>query len=336
MRAITVTDNVEGPDALRLADVPDPHPKPGHALVRVSHSGVNFIDIYMRRERATPILGMEASGAVLELGADTVAPEGIAPGARVGWLMHPGTYAQLASVPVDRLVPLPADVDNQSAAAILLQGITAQYLVSDSHAVEARQDILVHAAGGGVGTLLCQLARARGARVIGVTSSDEKEGIARQAGADDIVRSDRQDIVTATRELTAGHGAHAVYDGINRATFDASLDATRRHGTVVLYGEASGEVDPVVIRRLQSHGSLHLTYPNIEHFIESREQLLHRANEIFEARRTGVLRQYHTTLPLKSAAHAHQTLEDRSNVGKITLAIDDARSAPLAGRHRDS
>lgn len=308
-----------GPDApLVLEEVADPVPAPGEALVRVAAAGVNFLDVYMRRAGVTPVLGMEGAGTVDRLGTNAGHGE-FAPGDRVAWVMQPGAYAELVCVPVSALVPVPAGIDLETAAAAMLQGLTAQYLSTECHPVREGETVLVHAAAGGVGRLLTQLAVAAGARVLGTVSSAAKAEVALAAGAVDAIRYDETDFVVATLELTDGRGADAVFDAINRATLEASLRAVRRRGTLVLYGEASGQADPLALKRLQQAGSVRFTYPSLADFVEEREELLARSKALFAAIAGGVLRLEVDLRPLAEAALAHADLAGRRTTGKLLL-----------------
>ena len=327
MRAIHATAP-GGPEVLVPLDLPDPEPGPGQVLVEVAAAGVNFIDTY-RRSGVYPVdfphvPGVEGSGRVVALGPDA-APSAPAVGDRVAWHQAPGSYAQLVAVDADVALPVPDAVDDRSAAALPLQGMTAHYLVTSTVAVAPGTDVLVHAAAGGTGLLLTQLATPRGARVIGTVSTPEKEALARAAGATDVIRyTELPDLTTdlpaAVRELTGGAGVHAVYDGVGRDTFDASLACLRVRGTLVLFGGASGQVPPVDLQRLNTGGSLFVTRPTLVHHATDPAERAWRAREVFEAVTTGALRvAVGATHPLDDAARAHADLEARRTTGKLLL-----------------
>ena len=321
MRAIQVTET-GGPDVLRLAQLPDPEPGTGQLLVKVAAAGVNYIDTY-HRSGAYPmplpfVPGSEGAGTVIAVGADA---GDIAVGDQVAWAAAPGSYAELAVVPAEQAVPVPAEVDTDIAGGCLLQGMTAHYLAVSVHAVAPGETVLVHAAAGGMGLLLTQLATARGARVIGTVSTVAKEQLARQAGAAEIIRyTEVDDVAAEVRRLTGGDGVAAVYDGVGASTFDASLASLRPRGMLALYGAASGPVPPVDPQRLNSAGSVFLTRPKLADYVASREELLWRAGEVFEAIQAGSLRiTIGGRYPLADAAQAHQDLQGRRTTGKLLL-----------------
>lgn len=322
MRAIQVTET-GGPDVLRLTELSDPEPGAGQLLVKVAAAGVNYIDTYHRSGAyPTPlpfIPGSEGSGTVVAVGPDT--PGNVAAGDQVAWALSSGSYAELAVVPAEQAVPVPAGVDLEIAGGCLLQGMTAHYLAVSVHAVQSGETVLVHAAAGGMGLLLTQLATARGGRVIGTVSTAAKEQLARQAGAAEIIRyTEVDDIAGELRRLTGGEGVAAVYDGVGASTFDASLASLRPRGMFALYGAASGPVPPVDPQRLNSAGSVFLTRPKLGDYVATREELLWRAGEVFSGIRDGSLRiiiggRY----PLADAAQAHWDLESRRTTGKLLL-----------------
>ena len=315
-----------GPDVLRLVEVPDPEPGPGDVLVRVSAAGVNFIDTYRRSGLYTVpfphVVGSEGSGVVVDVGADVA---DVAVGDRVAWSSAPGSYAELVVVAARDTLPVPDDVDDATAAALPLQGMTAHYLVASTFPVTPGQDVLVHAGAGGVGLLLTQLAVARGARVLTTVGTPEKEELSRAAGASDVIRyTELADLTTdlpaRVRELTGGAGVHTVFDGVGRSTFEASLASLRPRGGLALFGGASGPVPPVDPQRLNSGGSLYLTRPTLAHYTATREELLWRAGELFTAVAAGGLDvRVGAAYPLAEAADAHRALEGRATTGKVLL-----------------
>jgi NADPH2:quinone reductase len=310
-----------GPEALRYEDVPAPVAGQGEALIRIDAAGVNFIDIY-QRSGLYPVplpytLGQEAAGAVSALGPGAA---GVAVGDLVGYTGVPGAYAEFAVVPADRLVPLPAGVTTRQAAAVLLQGITAQYLATSTYPLAAGQTCLVHAAAGGVGLLLCQIARRLGARVIGTVSTEAKAALARAAGADEVILYSRQDFEVEVKRLTGGMGVQVVYDSVGKTTFDKSLNCLARRGMLVLYGQSSGPVPPFDPQVLNRKGSLYLTRPTLAHYVATRDELLARAGQVLGWVADGSLsvrigREY----PLVEAAEAQRALAGRETTGKVVL-----------------
>jgi NADPH:quinone reductase len=318
MKAIQI-GQTGGPEVLRLADLPDPSPGPGQVLVRLSAIGVNFVDTYHRGglyPRAVPFVpGGEGAGEVVAVG-DGVS--GVLAGDRVASTDLAGAYAELAVVAADRLVPLPAGVPDEVAAAVLLQGMTAHYLLHDSYPVRPGDPVLVHAAAGGMGLLLSQWGKALGARVIGTASTPEKVELARSAGANPVLGYDG--FAAAVRDLTDGDGVAAVYDGVGRATFDESLASLRRHGVLVLYGQSSGPVPPFDLARLNSGGSLYVTRPTLGHFVSTPAELLSRAGDVLGRVAAGTLSvRIGGRYPLAEAARAHEDLESRRTTGKLLL-----------------
>jgi NADPH:quinone reductase len=320
MNAIVV-ERTGGPEVLQLRETDLPEPGRGEVRVRVEASGVNFIDVYHRTGLYplplpfTP--GSEAAGVVDAVGEDVA---DLAVGERVAYAMKPGSYAEFALVPAERLVRVPDGIDARQAAAAMLQGMTAHYLVTGSYPVQEGDTVLVHAAAGGTGLLLVQLARQRGARVIGTVSTGEKERLAREAGADEVIRYTEDDFEQETRRLTGGRGVQAVFDSVGQSTFLGSLRSLAPRGTLVLFGQSSGPVqsfDPALLAR---HGSLFLTRPSLGHYIATREDLLWRAGEVMEAVRSGALRvRIDRVFPLREAADAHRALEGRRTTGKLLL-----------------
>ncbi|MDA0564272.1 quinone oxidoreductase [Streptomonospora sp. S1-112] len=320
MRAVVVQEQ-GGPEVLRLTEAPDPEPGPGEVLVGIQARGVNFIDVYQRSgaySMPTPFVpGVEAAGTVAALGEGVT---GLRVGARVAWALVPGAYAERAVVPADRLVPVPDRVSAEQAAAVLLQGLTAHYLTHSTYPVQPGDTVLVHAAAGGTGLLLVQLAKARHGRVIATVSTDAKADLARAAGADEVIRYDRTEVAPAVRELTGGAGVAAVYDGVGAATFDASLAALRPRGVLALFGQASGAVPPVDPQRLNSAGSVYLTRPTLAHYVAEREELLERASDVLGLVAAGALDvRVGGRYPLAEAARAHEDLAGRRTTGKLLL-----------------
>lgn len=319
MRAIVVTEH-GGPEVLELQDVPFPEPGPGQVTVDVGAAGVNFRDIYERvggsySPAAPPfVAGVEGAGTVSATGEGVTT---VAVGDRVAWVAGQGSYAERVAVDADKVVPLPEGVSTEDAAAVLLQGLTAQYLATSTYPVAQADNVLVHAAAGGVGLLLCQVVKLRGARVIATTSTDEKAELARAAGADEVIGYDGAG--NRARELTGGEGVAAVYDGIGRATFDQSLAALRPRGTMVLYGAASGQPDPVPIQAIAGN-SLFLTRPALPRYTADRAELLARADDVFAWMATGRL---HVRIgarhPLQDARRAQEDLTARRTTGKVLL-----------------
>src|SRR3954470_644883 len=289
MRAIEVRE-FGGPEALTVAERERPRPGPNEVVVKVAAAGVNFMDIYQRGgayQVPLPwVLGAEGAGTVAEVG-NSVA--GLSEGGTVAWASVPGSYAEYVTVPADRAVPVPDGVSAEVAAAVLLQGMTAHYLTESTYPVKKGDAVLIHAAAGGVGLLLVQLAKRRGARVIATVSTGEKERLAREAGADEVIRYTETDFTEEVRKLTAGEGVAAVYDGVGKETFDGSLASLRIRGTMALYGQSSGAVPPVDPQRLNSGGSLFLTRPTLAHYIVTTAELRQRAGDLFDAILAGEL-----------------------------------------------
>jgi NADPH2:quinone reductase len=320
MQAIRVTQT-GGPEVLSPGEVDLPEPGPGHVRLRVEVAGVNYIDTHHRSGRYpldlpfTP--GTEAAGIVDALGEGVTE---LREGDRVAQASALGCYAEFAVVPADRLVAVPDDVPLETAAAVMLQGMTAHYLACDAYSLGHGDVALVHAGAGGVGHLLIQVAKLRGARVLTTVSTAEKERLARESGADEVIRYTEQDFAEQTRRLTAGAGAHVVYDGVGRTTFVGSLDSLRRRGCLVLYGQASGAVDPLSPQELARRGSLYLTRPVLADYIADRSQLLARASDLFGWIGEGRLHlRIDRTWPLAEAERAHRYLEGREAKGKVLL-----------------
>lgn len=321
MRAVQVRTH-GGPEVLTPAELPDPVPAAGELLVEIAAAGVNFIDTY-QRDGIYPMTlpyvpGLEGAGRVRAVG------EGVtdfAVGDRVAWCENLGSYAQLVAVRAAGAVPVPDGVSDEVAVGALLQGMTAHYLVNDTYRVKTGDDVLVHAAAGGVGLLLTQLAAAKGARVIATVSTAAKEELARGAGAADVIRyTEVDDLAARVRELTGGTGVAAAYDSVGRTTFDASLASVRKRGIVVLFGAASGPVPPVDPQRLNAAGSLFLTRPKLFDHVDTRESLTARAAAVYAAVGDGTLdvRIGHR-YPLDKARTAHEDLQSRQTTGKLIL-----------------
>jgi NADPH2:quinone reductase len=323
IHAATVS-KVGGPGVLEYGQVKAPAPALGKVLVKVAAAGVNFIDMYFRSgvyPRALPtVLGNEGSGTVESVGEGVA---GFAPGDRVAWADgNLGSYAEYDLVDADRLVRVPDGIDLETAAASMLQGMTAHYLVNSTWPLRAGQCALVHAAAGGMGLLLTQLGKAKGARIIATTSTEAKERLAREAGADEVLRyTEVEDLAGAVRALTdGGRGVDVVYDGVGKTTFEASLASLRPRGLLALFGGASGQVPPFDVQRLNGQGSLFLTRPTLAHHIESREELEWRSGEILGAVADGSLKiRIGARFPLERAADAHTALAGRATTGKVLL-----------------
>jgi NADPH:quinone reductase len=308
-----------GPEVLDFAEIDRPVPGPGQLLIKVAAAGVNFIDTYQRGGMYkvpfpfTP--GSEAAGTVEEVGEGV---EDFAVGGRVATAEGSKCYAGYTVLDAAKALPVPDGVDDLTAAALPLQGMTAHYLINSSFRVEPGHSVLVHAGAGGVGLLLIQLLKARGARVITTVSTDEKEALAREAGADEVLRYDG--FAATVRELTNGDGVNVVYDGVGKDTFDGSLSSLRTRGSLVLFGAASGAVPPVDPQRLNAGGSLTLTRPSLAHFLGNPQERLWRSTEIFGAVADGSLSvRIGATYPLAEARRAHEDLEGRRTTGKVLL-----------------
>ncbi|MGQ0574767.1 MAG: quinone oxidoreductase family protein [Pseudonocardia sp.] len=321
MRAVQVSSH-GGPEVLTVAELPDPQPAAGELLVETAAAGVNYIDTY-QREGIYPmtlpyVAGLEGAGRVRALGAGVT---GVAVGDRVAWCETVGSYAELVVVPAAKAVPVPDGVSDEAAVGALLQGMTAHFLINDTYRVQAGDDVLVHAAAGGVGLLLTQLTAAKGARVIATVSTAAKEDLARAAGAADVVRyTEVDDLAARVRELTGGRGVAAAYDSVGRTTFDASLASLRKRGILVLYGAASGPVPPVDPQRLNAAGSVFLTRPKLFDHIDTRAELTERSAAVYRSVIDGTLdvRIGHR-YPLDKARSAHEDLQARQTTGKLLL-----------------
>ena len=321
MKAIQV-QKTGGPEVLTLVDLPIPRPKANEAVVKIAASGVNFIDVYFREGRYPSALpftdGQEAAGTVTEVGSDV---KSVKVGDRVAYSNVIGTYAEYAAVPAERLVHVPDKITDQQAAAAMLQGMTAHYLSHTTYQLKKGDTALIHAAAGGVGLLLVQMAKNIGARVIGTAGSEEKAKLAREAGADEVILYASQDFETETKRLTEGKGVHVVYDGVGQTTFDKGLNVLRPRGHMVLFGASSGPVTPVdPIKQLMAKGSLTLTRPSLIHYVTSREELQQRAGDVFAMIGAGKLKLLISrTYKLEEVQQAHRDLEGRKTTGKILL-----------------
>ena len=320
MQAIRV-HKIGGPEVLRYERIERPVPGPGQALVQVQAAGLNFIEVYQRTGRYKVALpytpGSEGAGRVVEVG-DGVS--GVKVGDQVASQNFAGSYADYAVAPAERLVPLPAGVTARTGAAVLLQGMTAHYLACSTFPLAPGHTCLVHAAAGGVGLLLCQIAHKRGARVIGTVSTEEKAALARQAGADEVILYTRQDFATETRRLTGGAGVQVVYDSVGRTTFAGSLDCLAPRGMMVLFGQSSGPVEPVDPQILNQKGSLFLTRPALGHYVATKAELAERASAVLGWVADGSLKVHiGHEFPLAAAAEAHTELEARRTTGKVLL-----------------
>jgi NADPH2:quinone reductase len=310
-----------GTDALTYEEVALPEPGKEEVRVKVAAAGVNFIDTY-HRAGLYPITppftpGMEVAGVV-----DAVGPGvyGVSEGQRVACGFHPGGYAEYAIIPVSKLVHVPDGVDDQTAAALLLQGMTAHYLTHSTFLVQPGHSVLIHAAAGATGQLLVQMAKQHGARVFGTASTAAKAAQAVKAGADEVILYTQKDFVKEVKSLTDGQGVDVVYDSVGQATFEGSLDCLRPRGYMVLFGQSSGPVGPIDPQILNSKGSLFLTRPSLGHYVATREEMDLRANDLFEAIQNGTLKvTIDRTLPLSEAGAAHEALESRATSGKLVL-----------------
>jgi len=320
MKAIQVKQP-GGPEAMELVELPVPEPKASEAVVKLAASGVNFIDVYNREGRykvALPfVVGQEGAGTVTAVGAEV---KSVKKGDHVAWASVLGSYAEYAAVPAERLVPVPAGVTDQQAAAAMLQGMTAHYLSHDTFPLKRGQTALVHAAAGGVGLLLTQMAHNIGARVIATVSTEEKAKLARDAGADDIILYTQQDFESETKRLTGGKGVDVVYDSVGKTTFEKGLNVLRPRGMMVLYGGSSGAVPPFDLIVLSQKGSLFVTRPTLAHYTLTREELVPRADAVFGMIAAGKLKlRIEHTYPLAEAQRAHRDLEGRKTTGKLLL-----------------
>jgi len=320
MKAIRV-EHVGGPEVMKVVDVPAPQAKAAEAVVRVNVAGVNSIDAQFRDGRLrTPlpfIPGQEGAGVVTEVGPQVKA---LKVGDRVAWSGTLGSYAECVAVPEEHLVPVPQAISDEQATAAMVHGLTAHYLVNDAHKLKPGETALVHAAAGGVGLLVVQLAHAIGARVIGTASSDDKAQMARDAGADEVIVFTKQDFEPEVKRLTNGKGVDVVYDGVGKATFEKNLNVMRLRGMLVLYGMSSGAVPPVDPAKLSEKGSLYIARTTLAHFTATREELLARTSALFALIADGKLHlRIAKKYPLAEAAQAHRDLESRQLTGKLLL-----------------
>ena len=320
MKAIQV-QRAGGPEVLKLVDLSVPKPKPHEAVVKIAAAGVNYIDVYFREGRypaAMPFVnGQEAAGVVSETGSDV---KSLKSGDRVAYTGVLGAYAEYSAVPADRLVRIPEGISDQQAAAAMLQGMTAQYLVYSTYPLKSGETTLIHAAAGGVGLLLVQMAKNLGARVIATVGSEAKANLAREAGADDVILYDQQDFEAETKRITGGKGVDVIYDGVGKTTFDKDLNVLRPRGYLVLFGAASGPVPPFDPIKLSQKGSLFLTRPTLVNHISSRRALEERSSAVFGMIGSGKLKlRIEHLYRLHDAEQAHRDLEGRKTTGKLLL-----------------
>lgn len=322
MKAIRVNQH-GGPEAMTLEDVPVPVPGSKQALVRLAVAGVNFIDVYFRTglyKAETPtVLGNEGAGVVEAVGPDVTE---VAAGDRVAYAMARGSYAEYAVVPAATLVKLPDAITFEQGAAAMLQGMTAHYLTRSTFPLKAGDSCLVHAAAGGAGLLIVQMAKALGARVFGTVSTEAKAKLARENGADETIRYTEQDFEQEVKRLTAGRGVDVVYDSVGKTTFDKSLTCLRPRGLMALFGSSSGAVPPMDPQTLNAKGSLFLTRPTLAHHVLTRDELLWRAGDVLNGVASGALRlRIDRTYPLAQIAEAHRALESRATMGKLLIKL---------------
>jgi NADPH2:quinone reductase len=310
-----------GPEVMRYEDAPEPTPKAGEAVVKVEAAGLNYIDVYFRSgqyKAELPLtIGMEAGGTIRAVGSGVT---DVKVGDKVAYTGVPGAYAEYAVVPAARLVALPAGITPKQGAAAMLQGMTAHYLACSTYPLKSGDSCLVHAAAGGVGLLLCQIAKMRGARVIGTVSTEAKAKLAREAGAADVILYTQQDFEAEVKRLTDGKGVDVVYDSVGKTTFDKGFSCLRPRGLMALYGQSSGPVGPFDLQVLNAKGSLFVTRPSLNHHVATREELVQRAGEVLGWIRDGKLTlRTELQFPLKDAAEAHRALEGRQTTGKVLL-----------------
>jgi NADPH2:quinone reductase len=320
MRAIQIKQ-VGGPEVMEVVDLPIPQPKANEAVVKIQAAGINFIDVYNREGRYKQplplVLGQEGAGTVSAVGSDA---RNVKVGDRVAYTLVLGSYAEYAAVPADKLVKIPEGVSDREAAASILQGMTAHYLVYDTYPLKKGETALVHAAAGGVGLLLVQMVHNIGARVIGTVSTEEKARLARDAGADDIILYTQTDFEAETKRLMNGKGVDVVYDSVGKTTFDKGLNLLRPRGMMALFGGSSGAVAPFDPLVLTQKGSLFLTRPSLGAYVQTTEELQKRAGAVFGMIRDGKLKlRIEHIYPLEQAQQAHRELEGRKTTGKLLL-----------------
>jgi NADPH2:quinone reductase len=320
MKAVQVKQ-VGGPEVMEVVELPVPQPKANEAVVKLAAAGVNFIDVYYREGRYKAplpfVLGQEGAGVVTAVGTEV---KSVKVGDRVAWTAQLGSYAEYAAVPADRLVPIPPGVSDHEAAAAMLQGMTAQYLSHDTYPLKKGETALVHAAAGGVGLLLVQMAHNIGARVIATVSTEDKAKLARGAGADEVILYSQADFEAETKRLTGGKGVDVVYDSVGKTTFDKGLNILRPRGMMVLFGGSSGAVPPFDLILLTHKGSLFLTRPSLGNYISTREELVARSGAVFSMIAAGTLKlRIEHTYPLAEAQRAQSDLEGRKTTGKLLL-----------------
>jgi NADPH2:quinone reductase len=320
MKAVQVKQ-VGGPEVMEVVELPVPQPKANEAVVKLAAAGVNFIDVYYREGRYKAplpfVLGQEGAGVVTAVGTEV---KSVKVGDRVAWTAQLGSYAEYAAVPADRLVPIPPGVSDHEAAAAMLQGMTAQYLSHDTYPLKKGETALVHAAAGGVGLLLVQMAHNLGARVIATVSTEDKAKLARGAGADEVILYTQADFEAETKRLTGGKGVDVVYDSVGKTTFDKGLNILRPRGMMVLFGGSSGAVPPFDLIILTHKGSLFLTRPSLANYISTREELVARSGAVFSMIAAGTLKlRIEHTYSLAEAQRAQRDLEGRKTTGKLLL-----------------
>jgi NADPH2:quinone reductase len=320
MKAVQVKQ-VGGPEVMEVVELPVPQPKANEAVVKLAAAGVNFIDVYYREGRYKAplpfVLGQEGAGVVTAVGTEV---KSVKVGDRLAWTAQLGSYAEYAAVPADRLVPIPPGVSDHEAAAAMLQGMTAQYLSHDTYPLKKGETALVHAAAGGVGLLLVQMAHNIGARVIATVSTEDKAKLARGAGADEVILYTQADFEAETKRMTGGKGVDVVYDSVGKTTFDKGLNILRPRGMMVLFGGSSGAVPPFDLIILTHKGSLFLTRPSLGNYISTREELVARSGAVFRMIAAGTLKlRIEHTYPLAEAQRAQRDLEGRKTTGKLLL-----------------
>jgi NADPH:quinone reductase len=324
MKAIQI-NQTGGPEVMQLVDLPAPQPKSNEAVIKIAAAGVNFIDVYTREGRykaALPlVLGQEGAGTVIAVGTDVAEKtRDVEVGDRVAYTSVMGSYAEYAAVPADRLVKIPSGVSERDAAAAILQGMTAHYLSHDTYPLKKGETALIHAAAGGVGLLLVQMAHNIGARVIATVSTEEKAALAREAGADDVILYTQVDFETETKRLTGDKGVDVVYDSVGKTTFDKGLNLLRPRGMMVLFGGSSGAVAPIDPLVLMHKGSIYLTRPTLNNYVATSKELQERAGAVFGMIRDGKLKlRSEHVYPLADAQKAHRDLEGRNTTGKLVL-----------------